>query len=110
MEHDGIPSVVEDFAAKHPEIWSAYGQLGAAVEKAGPLDAKTQRLLKLAIAVGAGLEGAVHSHARRGLRAGFSAEELSQVAMLGISTVGWPRAFAAHCWIRDVIDRMPKNP
>jgi alkylhydroperoxidase/carboxymuconolactone decarboxylase family protein YurZ len=68
------------------------------------LDVKTQRLLKLAIAIGAGHAGAVHSHARRGLKLGLTEAELNQVAMLGITTVGWPRAFAAYCWIQDVIE------
>lgn len=103
MKDDTIPSVVHDFAEQSPDVWSAYNALGDAVAKAGPIDARTQRLLKLAIAVGAGLEGAVHSHSRRGLKAGCTAEELRQVALLAITTVGWPRAFAAHCWIQDTI-------
>jgi alkylhydroperoxidase/carboxymuconolactone decarboxylase family protein YurZ len=101
---DTLPSVVDEFAKKHPSIWDAYNRLNEVSSEAGPLDAKTQRLLKLAIAIGAGHPGAVHSHARRGLKLGVTEEELSQVAMLGITTVGWPRAFAAYCWIQDVIE------
>jgi len=101
MKDETLPSVVEQFAKRHPRIWDAYNQLGEAVGQAGPIDAKTQRLLKLAIAVGAGREGAVRSHARRGLKAGLKPEELEQAALLGITTVGWPTAFAARCWIED---------
>ena len=105
MKDDTMPAVVEEFSESQPGVWEAYNQLGRAVSEAGPLDAKTQRLIKLAIAVGAGREGAVRSHARRGLKAGVSPVELEHVALLGITTAGWPAAFAAHCWIREVIQR-----
>jgi alkylhydroperoxidase/carboxymuconolactone decarboxylase family protein YurZ len=103
MKDDTLPSVVDAFAREHPAIWEAYNQVGDAVGRAGPLDAKTQRLVKLAIAVGAGLQGAVHSHARRGLKSGCTPDELAHVAFLGITTVGWPSAFAAYCWIQDTV-------
>ena len=103
MSKDQLPLVVQEIAAKYPEVWDAYGRLGQAVSAAGPLDAKTERLIKLALAIGAGREGAVHSHARRAVRAGWSADELRQVALLGISTLGWSGAVAAYCWIDDVI-------
>jgi alkylhydroperoxidase/carboxymuconolactone decarboxylase family protein YurZ len=57
--------------------------------------------VKLALAIGAGLQGAVHSHVRRGLAAGLTREELEQVATLAITTVGWPRAIAALSWIEE---------
>jgi AhpD family alkylhydroperoxidase len=105
MKDETLPSVVEEFSQSRPAVWDAYNQLGQAVAEAGPLDAKTQRLIKLAIAVGAGREGAVRSHARRGLKAGLSPEELEHVSLLGITTAGWPAAFAAHCWISEVIEK-----
>jgi alkylhydroperoxidase/carboxymuconolactone decarboxylase family protein YurZ len=105
MKDDTLPSVVDEFASKQPAVWEAYNRLNEATSEAGPLESKTQRLVKLAIAIGAGHQGAVRSHARRGLKAGLTPEELSQAAMLGITTVGWPQAFAAHCWIQDIIDQ-----
>jgi alkylhydroperoxidase/carboxymuconolactone decarboxylase family protein YurZ len=72
-------------------------------------DATTDRLAKLAIAVGSGLEGAVHSHTRRGLAAGLSAEQLRHVAILSITTIGWPSAMAALSWIDDVIEDAGKS-
>jgi len=44
--------------------------LGEVTQSAGPLDSKTRALVKLAIAVGALREGAVHSHTRRALEVG----------------------------------------
>lgn len=104
MKDTTLPDVVKEFAEKQPAVWDAYNRLGEAVAQAGPLDADTQRLLKLAIAIGAGREGAVRSHARRALKAGLAADALEHVALLAITTAGWPAAFAAHCWIRDVVE------
>jgi alkylhydroperoxidase/carboxymuconolactone decarboxylase family protein YurZ len=105
MSQDELPSVVRELASTYPEVWEAYGGLGEAVSAAGPLDAKTQRLAKLALAIGAGRQGAVHSHARRALKAGWTPEELRQVALLGITTLGWSGAVAAYCWINDVLEK-----
>ena len=72
MAKDMLPQVVQELAETYPEVWEAYGRLGEAASAAGPLDAKAERLVKLALAIGAGREGAVHSHARRAARAGWS--------------------------------------
>lgn len=103
MSDESLPPVVRELAGKYPEVWEAYGRLGDAVTAAGPLDKKAERLVKLALAIGAGREGAVHSHARRALRAGLTPEELRQVALLAITTLGWSGAVAAYCWINDVL-------
>ena len=101
MAAEKLPQIVEDIKRQFPQVWDAYNQLGAAVGEAGPLDAKTARLVKLAIAVGANLQGAVHSHTKRGLSAGLSPQEMRQVALLGMTTVGWPRAVSALSWIEE---------
>ena len=67
------------------------------------MDTKTQRLLKLAIAIGSQRAGAVNSHTRRALKAGCTPDELVHVGILAITTVGWPAAFAAICWIQETI-------
>jgi len=105
MSEPRPPSVVELFAETHPEVWDAYQRLGEAAGNAGPLTGKTERLVKLALAVGSGRQGAVHAHVRRGLAAGLTQAEMRQVAILGITTLGWPQAFAALCWIDEKIGR-----
>jgi alkylhydroperoxidase/carboxymuconolactone decarboxylase family protein YurZ len=102
MDQDSLPQIVQEFARKYPGVWEAYNRLGKAAAEAGPLDARTERLVKLALAVGAGLEGAVHSHTRRGLAAGLSQAELEHVAVLAITTVGWPTALAAFSWLDEI--------
>ena len=98
------PSGAGDFARNFPETWAAYEALGRASAQAGPLDARTRRLVKLALALGAGSEGAVHSHTRQGLAEGLSADELKQVAVLAITTLGFPAAMAGLSWIRDILE------
>jgi alkylhydroperoxidase/carboxymuconolactone decarboxylase family protein YurZ len=101
MTQDQLPPIVEKFVREHPRVWEAYNQLGEAAAESGPLDAKTQRLVKLAIAVGGRLEGAVHSHVRRGLQAGLTKQQLEHVALLAVTTIGWPSALAALSWMQE---------
>jgi alkylhydroperoxidase/carboxymuconolactone decarboxylase family protein YurZ len=62
-------------------------------------------LVKLALAVGASLEGAVHSHTRRALVEGISKEALAEVALLGIPTLGLAHSVRALTWIEDLTER-----
>ncbi|WP_170347669.1 carboxymuconolactone decarboxylase family protein [Ruegeria atlantica] len=85
-------------------MWDAYSALGSATAEAGNLTERERRLVKLALAIGAASEGAVHSHARRGLAEGIPVEDLQQVALLAIGPHGFPRAVAAGTWISDVTE------
>ena len=86
-----------------------YPKLGEAWERArdgetdGPLDEKTRRLVKLAVSVGAMRQGAVHSGVRKALKAGVTEDEILQIVALSASTLGFPSAVAAFCWVQDVI-------
>lgn len=104
-----LPGFYTEFSKKYPEVSRAYNQLGDAVGKAGPLDERTIRLVKLGIALGARSEGAVHSHTRRALSAGVSQEELEQIALLAITTLGFPQAMAGLSWITDMTHREPNE-
>ena len=97
-----LPDIVEEIRVQSPDVWERYTALETALAQAGPLDARTQRLVKLALALGARHEGAVHSHARRALREGLTRAELLHVALLGVTTLGWPHATMGRAWIEDV--------
>jgi alkylhydroperoxidase/carboxymuconolactone decarboxylase family protein YurZ len=103
MKND-LPAGAGELAAEHPKVWEAYAALGKATAEAGSLDARTRRLVKLALAVGAQSEGAVHSHARRALEVKISVADLKHVALLAIPTMGLPQAIAAKTWIEDITD------
>lgn len=96
-----LPKAYENFKDAYPEVWQAYDQLGAAVHDSGPIGKKDRELLKLAMAIGARLEGAVHSHTRRALEAGASVHEIRHVVLLGVTTLGFPHTVAALTWVDD---------
>ncbi|MEM1431172.1 MAG: carboxymuconolactone decarboxylase family protein [Pseudomonadota bacterium] len=96
-----LPGAAGELEQQHPQVWSAYADLGRATSESGPLTDREKRLVKLALAIGAGSEGAVHSHARRARSQGIEAEAITQVALLAIGPLGFPRAVAAKTWIED---------
>ena len=98
-----IPKRFKKFTEDYPDIAKAYETLGTAVHKAGPLDEKTRALIKLAISTGARLEGAVHSHTRKALKAGVTADEMRHAVMLALPTIGLPSMMAALSWIDDIL-------
>lgn len=101
---DALPQSIVDFRSKYPQIWDAFASFAEKChETGGPLDAKTRRLIKLGIAIGARQEGAVHSAARQALSIGISPDELFHAAILAMTTIGWPAAYAAMTWINDVV-------
>jgi alkylhydroperoxidase/carboxymuconolactone decarboxylase family protein YurZ len=99
-----LPSAAGKLAQDYPSVWQAYADLGKVTAEAGPLDARARRLVKLALAIGASSEGAVHSHARRALAEGISSKELKQVALLAIGTLGFPQAVKGLTWIADMTE------
>lgn len=97
-----LPGAAGRVAEEHPDLWKALQQLGEASADAGPLDARTRRLVGLAFAIASDSEGATHSHARRALAEGVSPEELHHVAYLAITTLGWPHAIRGLTWVQDL--------
>ncbi len=106
-----LPEPFVRFTEAHPAMTSAYEALGAAAAAAGPLDGRTRELVKLALAIGARLEGAVHAHVRRALEAGVPAAELRHVVALAVPTLGFPTAVAASTWVEEILSpRAPRAP
>ena len=90
--------------ARHPKLLDAVDALGMAAAKAGPLSDKTRQLVQLAAAAAIRSEGAVHSHARRAVEAGASAEEVRHAILVLTSTIGFPTVVAATTWADDVLE------
>lgn len=100
-----LPGRFVDFQKRFPDIFQAYDALGNATSTAGPLDGKTRALVKLGIAVGCQMEGAVHSHTRRAVEAGCSAEEIRHLVLLSTTTMGFPSMMKTLSWVEDIIGR-----
>lgn len=93
------PKHYEKMKQNYPDFIQAVEALGQAVQKAGPLEAKTLLLIQLGAAAAMRSEGSVRSHARRALAAGATQAEISH-ALIGLaSTIGFPTVAAALSWV-----------
>ena|SRR5579883_1585245 len=105
-----LPEVPASFARKHPKIWESFEALANRCHESGPLDAKTRRLVKLGIALGAGLEGGFHAQVRNALAEGITPEELHHVVLLGLTTMGFPATMAGLTWLGDIAGNTRRVP
>jgi AhpD family alkylhydroperoxidase len=99
-----LPKRYQKFHKDYPDVAASYEKLGEAVHNSGPLDDKTRSLIKLAISTGARLEGAVHSHTRKAIKAGATPEEIHHTVMLALPTIGLPSTMAAFSWVDDILE------
>ena len=107
MTDTPIPKKYQQMHRSYPEFMAAYESLGAAARAAGPLSDREVALVKLAISLGANLEGAAHSHCRKALEAGCTGDDLRHVALLSAPTMGFPPMMRAKGWVEDVLDQPP---
>ena len=98
-----LPARYVQFQKRYGKVFSAFDSLGKATAQAGPLRAKVRALVKLGLAVGGQMEGAVHSHTRRALEAGCTQEEIRHVVLLGTTTLGFPSMIKALTWVDDIL-------
>src|SRR5262245_42532365 len=94
------PETYQAFLRRYPKLGQAWEWLAEAGRE-GPLDAKSIRLIKLAVALGALREGAVHAGVRKALAQGISRAEIEQVVALAAGTLGLPTTVAAYSWVQD---------
>jgi alkylhydroperoxidase/carboxymuconolactone decarboxylase family protein YurZ len=99
-----LPPSYRQFQEGFSSVWEAFDNLGKRCHQAGPLEEKTRRLVKLGIAIGAGLEGAVHSYTRRALAEGITPEEIRHAVLMAMTMVGFPRTMAALTWVNDLLE------
>lgn len=97
------PGFYLNLTKKHPRYIAAVEALGEAVRGSGPLDSKTLHLVQLAAAAAIRSEGAVHSHVRRALAEGASADEIHHALISLTSTIGFPNVTASLSWCEDVL-------
>ena len=99
------PAAYAHFVERFPGIGKAWDLIREAEGKSGPLNEKTRRLVKLAVAVGREAEGATHSAVRKARAAGASNEELEQVVALAATTIGLPSAVKTFRWIAETAEQ-----
>jgi len=99
-----LPKIYEKFSSNFPEVLKDYQQLGKTCRESGPLEKKYQDLANLGIAIGANSRGAVMSQTRKALKSGASKEEIAQVVLLSLTTIGFPHMIAAMGWVDEVLE------
>ncbi|WDP90672.1 MAG: carboxymuconolactone decarboxylase family protein [Desulfobacter sp.] len=100
-----LPEKYKTFSSDYPEIFKAYKEMGTLIRESGPLDEKSQNLVKLGIAVGANSRGGVMSHTRKALDSGATKEEIKHAVLLALSTTGFPNMIAAMYWADEVLQK-----
>ena len=98
-----LPEPFRKLGQDHPKVHQAYEALAGAAHESGPLDERTRRLVKLAISVGARLEGAVRSHAWQAKEVGITEAEIDHVVLLSLTTIGLPTMVAARTWVASAL-------
>lgn len=91
-----------EFTNRYPGLAAAWNTMNEAGEE-GPLDARTRRLVKIGIAIGAMRSGAVRSGVRKALAMGIDRAEIDQVVALAASHLGMPSTVAVFSWVRDAV-------
>ena len=99
------PRRYQQFKQEFPDVVNAYERLGEACHQVGPLDAKMRELIKLGIALGAGLESAARAHVRLALEAGATPDEIRHAVILSTTTLGFSSMMRGMSWANDVLDR-----
>lgn len=101
MPKSELPDAYESFRERFGAHIDMLDTVGEMVSQSVGMDQKTKHLVKLGIAAGAGLTGAVKAHSRQALKAGASPEQVEGVALLCLTTIGLPRSVAVLQWIRE---------
>ena len=99
-----LPKRYEKFMETYPEVGKAYTDLGSAVANAGPLDRKTQALIKLGISIGARQEGGTRSQTRKAIEAGATPDEIRHAIMQATTTVGFSTMMTGLSWVEEILE------
>lgn len=100
----GPPAHYQEFKKLFPAVVEAYEQLGKACHWNGPLSPQSRELIKIGIAIGAGLESATRAHTRLALAEKATPEEIRHAALLATTTIGFPSMMRAMTWVNDVLE------
>jgi 4-carboxymuconolactone decarboxylase len=97
-----LPEHYMSIRERFREYEDVMSDLGKVIKEAGPINEKTSQLIQLAASAAIRSEGAVHSHAKRAMELGASADEVYHALILLTSTIGFPNVAAAISWVDDL--------
>jgi alkylhydroperoxidase/carboxymuconolactone decarboxylase family protein YurZ len=100
-----IPKPFINFQKNFSDVHAQYEKLAQTCREHGPLDQKSQDLVKLGIAIGQNSKGGVMSNTRKALASGATADEIHHAVLLSLTTVGFPAMIAAMGWANEVLEK-----
>lgn len=100
-----LPKPFKNFKDNFSDVHQQYEQLAKSCRDHGPLDQKSQDLIKLGIAIGQNSKGGVMSQTRKALASGATPDEIHHAVILSLTTVGFPAMIAAMGWADTVLDK-----
>lgn len=103
-----LPKSYRNIRRLYPAIARSHARLVEACKKAGPLPGRWAELVKLAISIGAGLEGGTHSHTHQALEAGAKPAEIRHTVLLATSMLGMSRMMQARKWVEETLQEHGK--
>lgn len=93
-----LPSTLQEFIKRYPNVWSADENLGLECIHAGPLSQKQIQLIKIAVT----LETAFKMHVKKAVQAGASKHEIEHTIIQLLPIVGMGRTLMAMKWYQGV--------
>jgi alkylhydroperoxidase/carboxymuconolactone decarboxylase family protein YurZ len=97
------PEYFKQLEKRYPSVARSFTRLSEDCACAGPLDINTQRLVKLGVAIGAGIEGDIQNLAMQALTAGTTPDELRHAVLVSVTTAGFPGMIAAMQLVEETI-------
>jgi alkylhydroperoxidase/carboxymuconolactone decarboxylase family protein YurZ len=93
---------------RYPAVAKSFDRLAEDCSGAGPLDAKTQRLVKLGVAIGIGSEGDIQNLTIQSLADGVMPDEIRHAVLLSVTTAGFPAMIASMQLVEEIISKKTK--
>jgi alkylhydroperoxidase/carboxymuconolactone decarboxylase family protein YurZ len=103
------PEYYTNFKKRYPEVAKCFSELATFAFDAGPLDKKTQRLVKLGVALGVGTEGDLQNLTIQALEDGTTPDEIRHAVLLSVTTAGFPAMIASMQLVEDMIAKNLKK-
>lgn len=97
------PKYYKDLKHRYPEVAKCFDQLALECAKAGPLNKKTQIMVKLGVAIGIGSEGDVQNLTEQAMAGGVSPDDIRHAVLLSMTTAGFPAMIVAMQWVEAII-------
>ena len=97
------PKYYKDLKKRYPNVAKCFDELSQDCAKAGPLNKKTQLLVKLGVAIGIGSEGDIQNLTIQALADGVKPEEIRHAVLLSVTTAGFPAMIVSMQWAEEII-------